>query len=113
MGHFHYKGYNGTVEYSEADHCLFGSVVGMNKSCILYEGNTIDELKAAFETAIDDYVESRKANGLEPEKPYTGSLNIRISPEIHSKIAMYAKDNGTSINAFIRKSIEKQLEYCD
>ena len=57
MGYLHYKGYKGSVEYSEADNCLFGLVLGMKKSCILYEGNTIDELKKDFEAGIESYLD--------------------------------------------------------
>lgn len=32
-----YKNYNGTVEYSKEDSCLFGKVVGI-KSLLSYEG---------------------------------------------------------------------------
>ena len=60
----------------------------MSKDLILYEGNTIDELKADFEAGIDNYIAGCVADGIEPRKPYSGTLNIRISPEIHSKIAM-------------------------
>ena len=44
-------------------------------------------------------------------KGYNGVLNICIPSDIHSRIAMYAEDHGTSINAFIRDSIERRLEY--
>ena len=111
MGYLHYKGYKGTVEYSEADNCLFGSVLGMKKSWILYEGNTIDELKKDFEAGIESYLDRCERKGIKPDKPYSGSLNIRIPSEIHCKIAMIAENTGTSINAVIRDSIERRLEY--
>lgn len=86
MGMMRYKGYTGSVEYSEDDNCLFGKVQGLDKrTCILYEGNTVDELKTDFENAIDSYLESCKERGVVPRQPYSGTLNIRISPEIHSK----------------------------
>lgn len=47
--------------------------------------------------------------GIEPHKSYSGSLNVRISPEIHNKIAMLAKQAGISINAFIKEALEKQV----
>ncbi len=92
MDYLEYKGYNGAVEYSKADNCFLGKVLGMSKDLILYEGNTIDELRADFEVGIDNYIAGCVADGIEPRKPYSGTLNIRISPEIHSKIAMLAHD---------------------
>ncbi len=58
MGYMKYKGYTGSVEYSEEDNCLFGKVMGLSKDAITYEGQTVDELRQDFEGAIDDYLES-------------------------------------------------------
>lgn len=110
MGLMRYKGYTGSVEYSEEDNCLFGKVQGLPRgTCVTYEGSTVDELKADFEGAVDDYVASCRARGVEPEKSFSGSLNVRLTPEIHSRVAMLAKRAGMSINAFIRSAVERQV----
>ena len=62
MDYLEYKGYKGAVEYSKADNCLFGKVLGMSKDLILYEGNTIDELRADFEAGIDSYIAGCEAD---------------------------------------------------
>ena len=59
--------------------------------------------------AVDDYLAYCEEEGIEPHKSYSGSLNVRISPEIHNKIAMLAKQAGISINAFIKEALEKQV----
>jgi predicted HicB family RNase H-like nuclease len=110
MDFLSYKGYTGSVEYSDADNCLCGKVLGMTKDSITYEGTTLDELKKDFENGIESYIEGCKEMGIAPRKAYNGVLNIRIPSEIHSKIALIAESRGTSINAFIRDSIEKRLE---
>ena len=110
MDYLEYKGYKGSVEYSKADNCLFGKVLGMSKDLILYEGNTIDELRADFEAGIDNYIAGCVADWIEPRTPYSGTLNIRISPEIHSKIAMLAQEAGTTINGYIKQALEEQLK---
>ncbi|MDR0794427.1 MAG: type II toxin-antitoxin system HicB family antitoxin [Chitinophagaceae bacterium] len=111
MEKLEYKGYSGSIEYSKEDKCLYGKVRGIDKgTCITYEGNTAAELYEDFKGAIDDYLDYCKDKGITPKKSYSGSLNIRIPSEIHGKVAMYAESHGTSINAFIRDSIEKQLE---
>lgn len=112
MDYLEYKGYKGSVEYSKADNCLLGKVLGMNKDLILYEGNTIDELRSDFEAGIDSYIAGCLADGVEPRKPYSGTLNIRISPEIHSKIAAIAQETGTTINTVIRSMLEKEVKTC-
>lgn len=110
MGNLKYKGYVGSVEYSEDDNCLFGKVLGMSKDCITYEGETIADLRTDFEGAVDDYIVSCAARGVEPRKAFSGTLNIRISPEIHSRIAMLAMEAGTTINGYIKSTLESQLK---
>ena len=111
MNNLEYKGYYGSIEYNKEDKCLCGKVLGMTKDLILYEGNTIEELENDFENAIDSYLEGCEELGIKPRKSYNGVLNIRIPSEIHSRIALYAESHDTSINAFIRDSIERRLEY--
>ncbi len=108
MGTLKYKGYLGTVEYSEEDNCLFGKAIGMNKNLISYEGKTVEELKADFEAGIDLYLESCQERGVKPQKPYSGSINIRIPSELHSQLALKAQITGRSINAIIKDLLLSQ-----
>ncbi len=105
MGNLKYKGYVGSVDYSEQDNVLFGKVLGMSKDAITYEGQTLDELKADFEAGVDHYLETCRANGVAPRKAYSGTLNIRISPDIHGQLATLAQKLGTSINSVIKTAI--------
>jgi len=110
MNHLEYKGYYGSIEYSKEDKCLFGKVLGMTKDLISYEGNTVEELENDFRDGIESYLEGCSELGIKPRKGFNGVLNIRIPSEIHSRIAIFAENHGTSINSFIRDSIERRLE---
>ena len=99
-----YKNYNGTVEYSKEDDCLFGKVVGI-KSLLSYEGNSVRELEQDFKNVIDDYLKDCKERNLEPEQPCKGTFNVRISPELHRNIAIYAIEHGKSLNAVVEEAI--------
>ncbi len=110
MGTLKYKDYSGTVEYNENDNCLFGKVIGMNKNVITYEGKTVEELKADFEAGIDLYLENCQERGIKPQKPYSGSLNIRIPSELHSQLALKAQMTGRSINAIIKDLLTSQQD---
>lgn len=99
-----YKKYNGTVEYSKEDKCLFGKVVGI-KSLLSYEGCSVQELEQDFKNAIDEYLADCKERNLEPEQPYKGTFNVRISPELHRNIAIYAVEHGKSLNAVVEEAI--------
>lgn len=99
-----YKHYNGTVEYSKEDACLFGKVVGV-KSLLSYEGNSIQELERAFQTVIEDYLADCQERNVQPEQPYIGSFHVRISPELHRNIAVYAIEHGKSLDAAVEEAI--------
>ena len=75
----------------------------MSKHAITYEGQTLDELRQDFEGAVEDYLASCAERGVEPCKPYSGTFNVRVSPEIHSAIAAMAQQAGVTINAFVHK----------
>lgn len=103
-----YKNYNGTVEYSREDDCLFGKVIGI-KSLLSYEGESIKELKMDFQKVIDDYLADCRERNVEPELPFKGTFNIRISPELHRNIALYAMEHGKSLNAAVEEAIGKMV----
>ena len=111
MNNLEYKGYYGSIEYSKEDKCLYGKVLGMTKDSIIYEGNTVEELENDFRDAIESYLDGCKEIGIKPRKGYNGVLNIRIPSDIHCRVAMYAENHGTSINAFIKESIESRLQH--
>lgn len=100
-----YKGYTGSVEYSPDDDCLFGQVQGLHGTLISYEGESVEEIKRDFEGAVDDYLVSCAERGIDPAKPYSGKLNLRMSSELHAAIAMAASSAGTTINDFINRSM--------
>ena len=99
-----YKNYNWTVEYSKEDKCLFGKVIGI-KSLLSYEGDSVQELEEDFQDVIDRYLEDCKERNIEPEQPYKGTFNVRISPELHRNIAVYAIEHGKSLNAVVEEAI--------
>ncbi len=94
-----YKGYIGTVEYSEEDQCLFGTITGI-RDIISYEGKSVSDIRTAFEEAVDDYLEHCAATGKEPNKPYSGKFVLRIDPSLHARLAVKAQASGKSLNQF-------------
>jgi predicted HicB family RNase H-like nuclease len=64
-GNMHFKGYTTKVEYSPADTCLIGRITGI-KDIVVFQGDSVPEFKAAFEEAVDDYLEYCAKKGKEP-----------------------------------------------
>ena len=110
MDYLEYKGYKGSVEYSKEDNCLFGKVQGLSKELISYEGQTLEELRKDFEEGVDSYLEYCKEEGIVPAKPYSGKLNLRMSSDLHSRVAAIVAATGTTINDFINNAIKNELK---
>ena len=103
-----YKGYLGSVEFSEKDKLFFGKVMGI-RALISYEGTTAQELINDFHNAIDDYLALCAEEGIQPEVAYKGSFNVRISPELHRQAVVFAVSQQMSLNSFVETAIRKQL----
>jgi predicted HicB family RNase H-like nuclease len=85
MDYLLYKGYKGSVEYSAADNCLCGKVLGLKNSLILYEGSTLDELKGDFAAGIESYLEDCKESSVQAEEPCGGILKAQLPAERRSR----------------------------
>lgn len=103
-----YKGYEGSVEYSAEDNCLFGKVLYI-RSLLSYEGQTLDEIRTDFQDAVDDYLELCKEKGWTPEKPFKGSFNVRVSPEVHRGLALAAAKRGESLNKYVAEVLAANI----
>lgn len=103
-----YRGYVGSVEFSEEDGLFFGKVMGL-RALLSYEGSNATELVADFHAAVDDYLALCASEGTEPEKAYKGSFNVRISPELHKKLAICAAAQQMSLNSFVEHALANSV----
>lgn len=103
-----YKGYLGSVEFSEEDGIFFGRVLGI-RALISYEGTNAKELVEDFHSAVDDYLNLCTEEGRMPETAYKGSFNVRISPELHKQAVVAALAQQISLNSFVEHSIRRNL----
>jgi predicted HicB family RNase H-like nuclease len=100
MNTMHYKGYAARIEYIEQDDCFVGHIAGIN-DVVGFHANSVSELHAAFEEAVDDYLITCKKLGRLPQKPYSGKIMLRVPPEIHARAAMMAEAHGKSLNSWV------------
>ena len=104
-----YKGYTGCIEYDEGSSSFLGTVMGLHRDGILFEGGTVAEIKRDFEESIDEYLESCAQRGIEPEKPYSGKLVLRMASDLHGEAALKAAELGISLNEFINRAVKSAL----
>ena len=103
-----YKGYVGSVEFSENDGVFFGKVQGI-RSLISYEGTTAKELVEDFHGAVDEYLALCEEHGMAPEVAYQGDLTVRLRFDVYKQSAIYAMNHNQSLNSFIEEAVEARL----
>lgn len=101
-----YKGYFGQVTYDDEAKIFHGEVVGL-KDVITFQGTTVKSIEKAFKDSIDDYLEWCKERGEKPEKTFSGTLNVRMSPDLHAHLALEAAKKGISLNDLINVKLNK------
>lgn len=95
-----YKGYHGVVKYDDEAEIFHGDVL-LAKGAVTFQGETVEELKQAFHESVDDYLGFCEESGIEPEKPFSGKLVLRMKPELHRALAVAARREHKSLNALI------------
>ncbi len=92
-----YKGYSARIDYDDEDRLFVGRIAGIRDG-VGFHADTVDGLRAAFEEAVDDYVETCRRIGKEPQKAYSGQMMFRVSPDLHREAALAAELAGKSLN---------------
>jgi len=106
--YLHYKNYTGSVEFSEEDAVFHGKIIGI-KALISFEGDSVSAITNDFHKAVDEYLKFCAARGKEPEKPFKGSFNVRISADLHRKLAFTASARGVSLNTLVENAIQQSI----
>lgn len=104
-----YKGYYGSVEYSAEDEVLHGRLEFIG-DLVTYEAPDAKGLKAAFEEAVDDYLDLCQSEGRKPDVPLKGSFNIRPGRDLHRRAMLYAKRRGINLNTVVSDALSRYLE---
>ncbi len=104
-----YKGYFSKVEFDDEADILHGEVINL-RDVITFEGETVKEIKQAFQDSVDDYLEFCAERGENPEKPYSGKFIVRVEPALHKNITIEARKAGKSLNVWVNNAICKELK---
>jgi predicted HicB family RNase H-like nuclease len=104
-----YKEYIGSVHFNAEDEVFYGRIEGI-EDLVSFEGTSVEKLKAAFEEAVNDYLRICKMKNKENERSYRGSFNIRMPPDLHRKAKRKATMLGLSLNQYIQKAVEDEMQ---
>ena len=69
------------------------------------EGDSVNSITDDFHKAVDEYLKFCASRGKEPEMPFKGSFNVRISADLHRRLALTAYTRGVSLNSLVEDAI--------
>lgn len=102
-----YKDFQGSVVYE--DGTLVIQILHI-ADLITTECDSAANAQNAFEALVDDYLATCAQTGKEPNRPFKGSFNVRVSPDLHKRAAMAAADEGASLNAWVERAMGEALK---
>jgi predicted HicB family RNase H-like nuclease len=111
MNSMSYRGYTARIDFDDRDGIFVGKVLGIH-AMIQFHGESVPELRADFESAIDFFIQDCEQRGIAPEKPASGKIMLRLTPDIHAASLIAAQAEGISLNQWAGKAISQALSHC-
>ncbi|NIC05230.1 type II toxin-antitoxin system HicB family antitoxin [Billgrantia bachuensis] len=106
-----YRGYQGSIEVSPEDNVLHGKILHI-VDLVTFEAQTPAGLRQAFEHEVEEYLAFCEEEGVAPDKPFSGTFNVRLGSELHRQLALAASREGLGINETLKKIVEIWLHDC-
>ena len=104
-----YKGYVAAVEFDDSVGRLHGRVVNSGAYPIAtFEATDVNGIRREFERSIDEYLASCREDDVEPKKPFSGTLNLRLRSDLHQRAPLSASAHGMSLNRWIKQAVEEK-----
>ena len=103
-----YKGYVGYAEFDDESDIFYGEVIN-TRDVITFQGTSVRELNKSFKDSVDDYLKFCKSRNEKPDKPFSGTFNLRLDPELHREAFIKAKKSGSSLNSWVKETIKKAV----
>lgn len=104
-----YKGYSAKITLDEERGIFYGEIAGIT-DVVTFQGRTPEDLARAFHESVDDYLEFCKERGEKADKPNSGRFVVRITPELHRRVALAAKSSDRSMNEWITAILKRAAE---
>lgn len=100
-----YKDYEGTTELDMTRSICRGKVLFID-DLVTYESAFPAELQKEFEAAVEDYLQTCVAVGKEPQRPFRGLFNVRVTPTLHRAATLRAVVDGVSLNEVVVRALD-------
>ena len=97
-------GYNARIDYDPDTDLFRGEILGLTGGADFY-GKNPKELRSEFKKSLQVFLTVCKEKGIEPRRSFSGKFNLRISPELHERLAIAAEAEGKSINTLAQEAL--------
>ena len=101
-------GYHAKIEYDEELDLFRGEILGLSGGADFY-GKNPKELRTEFRKSLQVFLTVCKEKSLEPRRHFSGKFNLRISPELHERLAIEAQAQGKSINTLAQEALQERV----
>jgi len=101
-------GYHARIEYDEDLDLFRGEILGLSGGADFY-GKNPKELRTEFKRSLNVFLEVCREKGIKPRRNFSGRFNLRISPELHERLAIAAEAEGKSINAMAQEAMHERV----
>ena len=104
--------YVARIDYDSEIDSFFGEVVNTSDTITFY-GRSVPQLKKEFAKSVEAHIAFCERRGIEPGKPSSGRIPLRIPADLHRKPNADAALRGMSLNAYIKRKLEESVADTD
>jgi len=99
-------GYRAVVRFDDDAGIFHGEVID-TRDVITFQGASVAELRQAFKDSVDEYLKVCAERGRNPDKPFSGKVALRLTPDVHRAATAAAQAEAKSLNAWLAETVER------
>ena len=99
-----YRGYRATIVFDDGLDVFQGAAIGTH-SVLSFEGALVKDLRGAFAGTVDEYLAFCAEDGVDPDKPFSGRLQLRLPAELHRAATEAAGAAGLGLNSWLTEAV--------
>ena len=104
-----YHGYRAAVTFDDDAGIFHGEVID-TRDVITFQGESVIELRQSFADSVEEYLAVCSERGRPPDKPFSGRIPLRVTPEMHRAATAAARTEGKSLNAWLAETVERAVQ---
>ncbi len=103
-----YRGYVGNLDIDSDTRMVVGKVQNL-RALLMYQGATVPEAIADFESVVDEYLSDCAQRGIEPEQAFAGVFQVRVSSKTHFALATEAAETQVALNTLVASVLDRHV----